>query len=478
MNKNGLNEKVNQIIKNFEQEINLKIFKLIGQQLLLNSLIKTNVNQDTVNEDGLYKIKNFSGYEEFKYETSISFMKDYFDSLVNIVDFYTEDKYEMENYNDFLFNDFGIVLSRSRSKKAAIVIQTKDVDELDLIFNGGIDLHQENSLKARFMYLLIAALQYSNYIDVILLQPDLDSVSWCEEQDEFVEALKLSLESLGLNQYKEKIEKLKIHTFKSYIVSKSTFGEYSLISERLKDINKKYNKYFSSCGIGYLVEDYQLFILEYLKEISNNQYKTNFPMFEELNFYYVQKRIEFDLIYYEDPNVINHPYNPYETILKHKEELKKNKYKINDSLWSCLEYIENPDFTKALLTSEWLVSQIGAIRGMDNTFIGIGYFKSLEILLGKIYNNKYKEQYKKLHLNKKIDETMGGYVTAFKALINHSKEFRKSKIKYKEALIKDINTYKEKIRNGYSHKDTLTLDKVEEIRQQTYTLISRIINTL
>ena len=144
----------------------------------------------------------------------------------------------------------------------------------------------------------------------------------------------------------------------------------------------------------------------------------------------------------------------------------------------------NNTFAKSFLTSEWLFKQHIGSKELDNTFIVAGYLKSIEQLLSYI---AYKKGTGKMKLytgeeiainDEYIDATLGDLEYFFSNYDNIAMFDNENKF-FVRYLREQLNLWKDRHRNGYFHKHSLeSLDKVKEIREETFFLYCLILGSI
>lgn len=147
-----------------------------------------------------------------------------------------------------------------------------------------------------------------------------------------------------------------------------------------------------------------------------------------------------------------------------------------------LGVLEQENTMKCLITSEWLYSNIGCTEGFDNTFVCFGYLKLVEMLLSNILIHDYAGLELSTSPAKSfiIEESnrhlmMLGNMIHF-ILYNPASPIRDSE--YWFLIKQSLNSWKNKIRNGYFHKDILNNSDVIQIRNKTFEVIYIILGTI
>lgn len=147
----------------------------------------------------------------------------------------------------------------------------------------------------------------------------------------------------------------------------------------------------------------------------------------------------------------------------------------------------NGDFAKSFLTSEWLKKKYFSLTEMDNTFIVVGYLKSIEQLLWNIIQIIGQgRQMKGITIEAEnvedIDTTLGSlqyFIANYDNADLFENVFGTSTRFIMQYLKNQISAWRKKRRNGYFHKCNLE-DKelIDTIRNETFFLYLLILGTI
>lgn len=228
------------------------------------------------------------------------------------------------------------------------------------------------------------------------------------------------------------------------------FGEKTLeyLLNKYMDVFKQYERFFQENSVSNIINEYKPFIVEELKITSNILFETQFPINPKLTISYNLKIIKEE--YNLEPVRIN--YNEI-------EYLKNFNYKNNDVRF---ELLNNEKIYRPLITSEWLYNDKGENNELLNTFISLGYLKSVDAVLYEVIvlSNNYniKENMITNDLIKILEEN-NSYITIF-----NLKTFKK---------LKDWNN---NIRNVFINREMINQEELNKIRKETYKLIFELLN--
>lgn len=158
-------------------------------------------------------------------------------------------------------------------------------------------------------------------------------------------------------------------------------------------------------------------------------------------------------------------------------EIIRNHY-INDERYLAL--VGESEFAQSLFTAEWLYEKYSSQVKLDNTFLVAGYIKSIEQLLWQVIYiiARGRQIGPPGHI-----ETIGEEAEEIRATLENicyfikrnmdlcdddfNRSHRRLIIDY---LVKYVSDYKDNCRNGYFHKDNMSQEKVDEIRDKAYIL--------
>ena len=209
-------------------------------------------------------------------------------------------------------------------------------------------------------------------------------------------------------------------------------------------------------NIGLLFDKHKTFFIELFKISCNTFSKTNYHIDEKnLTVSFFGKKFQF-------------------------KDYIINTHNIDNEIVQCannnISLLDKCNVYQLLMTSEFLMLEYNGIEYFDNTFIVSGYFKTIELLLYKILEEKYND----IKYNFKPDEV----------IINENLEVGKMNeiiamlvingLINKELgllLFDKIEEWK-LARNGYFHKHILCIEECVLIKNLTYELIFYIIGIL
>lgn len=160
--------------------------------------------------------------------------------------------------------------------------------------------------------------------------------------------------------------------------------------------------------------------------------------------------------------------------------LNKNRFKL---------LISDSDFSKSLLTSEWLFRKYFSLDELDNTFIVAGYLKSIEQLLWDIIKIKgFGRKIKGIEITENnenyIDKTLGSlqyFITNFENSDLFDSIFGNlsNKLYVMRYLKIQLSKWRSDYRNGYFHKHNLNdINIIGAIREETFYLYMLILGTI
>lgn len=154
----------------------------------------------------------------------------------------------------------------------------------------------------------------------------------------------------------------------------------------------------------------------------------------------------------------------------------------------------NNDFSKSLITSEWIYQKYISLEGLDNTFIVSGYLKSIEQLLWSIIQvkgigrrisggvNRHTEIIITGDNDDEINQTLGSlegfiaHASNMDLLIN---SLGRSKFFVQRYLKSQIDEWRDIYRNGFFHKHILDdVSKIKRIREETFFLYMLILGAI
>ncbi len=156
------------------------------------------------------------------------------------------------------------------------------------------------------------------------------------------------------------------------------------------------------------------------------------------------------------------------------ETLKYNY--IERQLWRAM--IGDSNFATSFITSEWFYNMYQLTENLDLTTVVSGYLKSVEQLLFSIIQLsagtgitiRGKDR-KIIELTEDNNDIVDTTLGALENVIKHNGQILEISNYAKNCLLKIIDDWRDKQRNGYFHKHNLhSLNKVDEIRDKAFQL--------
>lgn len=306
-----------------------------------------------------------------------------------------------------------------------------------------------------------------NVIDIVLVQ-EINDLLIPILSDEYKEYCRKRItSSLG-----ETINGL-ILSFYSTSEFLNTYFPRKIVDYTMKRVESVYNNYcdyFSLRGSGRLLNDYKETIVETFMANSNTVYGTRYKIdwskvsfIRALIYYLSNKQLEEDIHMNKkrSESICNYRYGLY------FEDMK-------DHISSNIELLSESLVYKALMTSEWAISNIGLVDFVDNTFLCSGYFKAIEILLFKIISKHFgsvitPSRLGDYYINGENNFIDMGRMIYFLNYHNEKGLFMRKDIV--DLIIALLNEWRKEIRNGYFHKDMLSEKEVRHIRMKSFELI-------
>ncbi len=144
----------------------------------------------------------------------------------------------------------------------------------------------------------------------------------------------------------------------------------------------------------------------------------------------------------------------------------------------CRAMIGNCNFAISFITSEWFYNMYQLTENLDLTTVVSGYLKSIEQLLFSIIQlsagtgiTVRGKDRKIIELTKDNNDIVDTTLGALENVIKHNGQILEISNYAKDCLIKIIDDWRDKQRNGYFHKHNLhSLNKVNEIRDKAFQL--------
>lgn len=166
-------------------------------------------------------------------------------------------------------------------------------------------------------------------------------------------------------------------------------------------------------------------------------------------------------------------HNIPDAFVSQKEILKLNY--IDRKLWKAM--IGKSNFATSFITSEWFFNMYQLTENLDLTNIAAGYLKSIEQLLFaiiKLYSGKgitVRGKNKRIiELTKDNEDIVDSTLGSLEMVIKYNDILEINEYA-QTSLIKTIDDWRNKQRNGYFHKDNIhSIDKVNEIREKAFLL--------
>ena len=218
------------------------------------------------------------------------------------------------------------------------------------------------------------------------------------------------------------------------------------------------------------------------------------PQMTEMNYYALRQKAKNDLRAF--------PYDTFVFRSPSGKSLQFDAQEISESYVQSRKYellLTNCDFAKSFLTSEYLYTVMNAGVNMDYTTVVTGYLKSVEQMLYQIlqrycdsgkklkttwrfYHDMGKNAPRKIEMNKEnlsadyCKTTLDAMVSFFR---NNPDCWTTENRDIQRNAIAVFDEYKDKIRNGYFHKDNLTeWEQVNQTREDTIYLYCLILSLL